>query len=56
MSNAYSVDLRERAVAYVEGGGKKVKACEIFQIGHDTLYRRYNQKLWMGRERAYPSD
>ena len=48
MSNAYSVDLRERAVAYVEGGGKKVKACEIFQIGHDTLYRWLRQHREQG--------
>ena len=43
MSNAYSIDLRERAVAYVLGGGKKVDACTIFQIGHDTLYRWLRQ-------------
>ncbi len=39
MSNAYSLDLRERAIAYVYAGGEKQLACQIFQIGRDTLYR-----------------
>ncbi len=43
MSNAYSLDLRERVVAYVQAGGKKVEACRIFQVGHDTLYRWLRQ-------------
>ena len=43
MSNAYSMDLRERAVVYVTGGGKQVVACQIFQIGRDTLYRWMRQ-------------
>jgi len=43
MSNAYSVDLRERAVAYVLNGGQRTTACQIFQIGRDTLYRWLRQ-------------
>ena len=39
MSNAYSLDLRERVVAYVQAGGDRKEACHIFQIGRDTLYR-----------------
>jgi len=39
MSNSYSIDLRERVIAYVAEGGRKVDACRIFKIGHDTLYR-----------------
>jgi len=43
MSNAYSIDLRERVVAYVHEGGKKAVACHIFKIGRDTLYRWLRQ-------------
>ena len=39
MSNAESIDLRERAVAFgLEGGQKKV-ACQSVNIGRDPLYR-----------------
>lgn len=48
MSNAYSVDLRERAVAFVLNGGSKVTACEIFQIGENTLYRWLRQRRTLG--------
>ena len=43
MSNAYSLDLRERAIAYVHAGGEKQLACQIFQVGRDTLYRWLRQ-------------
>lgn len=43
MSNAYSLDLRQRAVAYVLEGGQRTVACHIFQIGRDTLYRWIRQ-------------
>ena len=43
MSNAYSLDLRQRAVVYVLEGGQKQAACRIFQIGRDPLYRWLRQ-------------
>ena len=43
MSNAYSLDLRQRAVAYVLEGGERTQACRIFHIGRDTLYRWLRQ-------------
>jgi transposase len=43
MSNAYSLDLRQRAVAYVLEGGERKLACHIFHIGRDTLYRWIRQ-------------
>lgn len=43
MSNAYSLNLRERAIAYVLAGGEKPLACQIFQVGQDTLYRWLRQ-------------
>lgn len=48
MSNAYSTDLRERVVAYVANGGKKAIACQLFQVGHDTVYRWMQQHREMG--------
>ena len=48
MSNAYSVDLRERAVAFVLNGGSRITACEIFQIGENTLYRWLRQHRSVG--------
>jgi transposase len=34
----YSIDMRERAVAYVRCGGKQTEACRIFKIGRTTLH------------------
>jgi transposase len=39
---SYSVDLRERVVGYVRGGGSPTIAAELFQVGRTTLYR------WLG--------
>ena len=39
---SYSVDLRERVVSYVLGGGSRTKAAELFQVGRTTLYRWLN--------------
>jgi transposase len=39
---SYSVDLRERVVSYVRGGGSPTKAAQVFQVGRTTLYR------WLG--------
>ncbi|NKB80518.1 MAG: hypothetical protein GKS05_01200 [Nitrospirales bacterium] len=52
MSNTYSVDLRERPVAFVLKGGSRGTPCEIFQIGENTLYR------WLRQHRSVcrPSD
>ncbi len=36
---SYSVDLRERVVAYVSGGGSKTEASRIFGVGRPTIYR-----------------
>ncbi len=44
MSNYYSVDLRERAIAFIDEGGSKVDACRIFKIGHNTIYLWIRQR------------
>ena len=54
MSNAYSIDLRERVVAYVRAGGEKKLACHIFQIGRDTLYRWLRQYRIQGNVAPRP--
>ncbi len=39
---SYSVDLRERVVSYVRGGGSQTQAAALFQVGRTTLYRWLN--------------
>lgn len=34
---SYSVDLRERVIAYIEQGGKKVHASVLFNISRPTI-------------------
>ncbi len=41
MGNFYSLDLRERAIAFIDEGGSKVDAGRIFKISHNTIY------LWL---------
>jgi putative transposase len=39
---SYSVDLRERVVSYVRGGGSRADASRLFQVGRTTLYHWLN--------------
>ena len=39
---AYSLDLRQRIVAYVQNGGKKTETARRFNVGRDTVYRYLN--------------
>jgi excisionase family DNA binding protein len=41
---AYSLDLRERVVEYIENGGGISEAARLFRVGRSTIYR------WLGRE------
>lgn len=45
----YSVDLRKRAVDFVNGGGSKTEAARRFRVGRSTIYD------WMKRETLTPS-
>lgn len=45
---AYSLDLRQKVVDYVENGGS-MKAAAIFKVGRATIYR------WLGREDLRPT-
>lgn len=44
----YSLDLREAAISFINNGGSKVKACQVFGITRTTLYR------WLGAETLAP--
>jgi transposase len=36
---AYSIDLRERVVGFVNGGGTRAAACRRFKVSRWTVYR-----------------
>ena len=38
----YSLDLRERVVAFISDGGSKSEAIRTFKISRDTIYRWLN--------------
>ena len=44
----YSIDLREAAISYINNGGSKVKASQIFGFSRNTLYR------WLGSNNLRP--
>ncbi len=39
---SYGVDLRERVVSYVRGGGSRAQAALLFQVGRATICRWLN--------------
>ena len=45
---SYSIDLRERVVGYVRGGGSRTEAARLFQVSRMTLYR------WLGAADLHP--
>lgn len=36
---SYSIDLRERVLAYIEAGHTKYEASDVFGVGRATIYR-----------------
>jgi transposase len=36
---AYTLDLRERVVKFVAGGGTRAQAAQVFRLGERTVYR-----------------
>ncbi len=46
---AYSVDLRERVVKYVRGGGSKAEAARRYEVSEATVY------VWLKRENLEPT-
>lgn len=59
MSRAYSLDLRERVLSFLETNNNKKKACSLFKIGIASIYRWIRLKKTKGnlvpirREYAY---
>ncbi|MFN5857324.1 MAG: IS630 transposase-related protein, partial [Pseudanabaenaceae cyanobacterium] len=45
----YSVDLRERVVEYVRGGGSKAEAARRYAVSEATVY------AWLKRETLQPT-
>jgi len=48
MNNGYSIDLRERVVAYIEQGGSKAEASKLFQVSRRTIYYWLERKAQSG--------
>ncbi len=48
MAKAYSLDLRERVLKYLEKSDKKKEASLLFHVGIATIYRWIRQKREIG--------
>ena len=46
---AYSMDLRERVVEYVRGGGSKAEAARRYEVSEARVY------AWLKRENLHPT-
>jgi transposase len=55
MSNHYSVDLRKKVIAAVDGGMNKRMASRVFGISHNTIYTWLRRRAETGdiRPKAY---
>jgi len=51
---SYSNDLREKVVLYVEKGGSRVSAANLFSIGERTVRRWVNRKKDTGSSDRLP--
>ena len=50
----YSLDLRERVIAYIEQGGKKVDASVLFNVSHPTINKWIKLKKETGSLKKPP--
>ena len=41
---SYSIDLRERVIAFIEGGGSKIAASRLFRVSCRTVFMWVKQK------------
>ena len=46
---SYSLDLRQRVIAFLQQGGQVTQAAKLFQVGRATIYR------WLGRDNLAPT-
>lgn len=54
MGAPYSRDLRERAVAAVEGGMSRAEAARLFKVSHSSVIRWAKRKAETGSSAALP--
>lgn len=45
---SYSIDLRERAITFIEETGKITEACRVFKVSRTVLYKWMNKKKTTG--------
>ena len=48
MSYGYSIDLRERVLAYIQQGHLQEEACKVFNVSRKTIYNWIRQKRTTG--------
>ena len=41
---SYSIDLRERVISFIEGGGSKIGASRLFRVSCRTVFMWIQQK------------
>lgn len=46
MARAYTLDLREKVISFINRGGGRREASKLFSIGEDTIYR------WIRRNKS----
>lgn len=46
---AYSLDLRERVIEFIESGGGVTQAARLFKVGRATIYK------WLNRDDLRPT-
>jgi len=51
---SYSIDLRERVIAYIEQGGRKLDAARLFDVGRPTIDRWLQLKKETGSLKDSP--
>ena len=50
----YSIDLKERVIAFIEQGGKKLQAAHLFKVSRPTIDRWIKQKEDTGSLKTPP--
>ena len=51
---AYSIDLRQRVLDFINNGGSKVQATKLFNISRDVIYKWLNASDPLERQKPGP--
>lgn len=54
MPTAYSEDLREKVITFLDDGGTQSEAAQHFSIGRSSIVRWQKQRRETGKLKAYP--